>query len=580
MSINIQKAKSMPIQQTRLIKPVNRSMPIKLKSKSKSKINELIKHMTIQDEQQTELESIKQFIENVKDYYIFEINNTYFIKSCLFFYYFNKITNFKLLNNGNLNKTTANCSFIITTINETDYFVKFVNYNTIFMKPIDLLFIDNINGYIFTEIINKLEYTMTYKYSFLSYCKDNKWNFKQLHDDYDNKRNIESYKSSEEIKNYVCLYLAINGKSLDVIFDNEEEETIDLILNNCCDFVDFLINIGYEYGFTHNDLHFSNLMFDYTTNTIKIIDYGRVIFYKYLDEENTKINDFCKTEIYKLNLDNDLNRLITFRTKGDIKEGKIQTYKELFLKKYNLIQYYDIYIQEDFNIKSLGYLKYPYILFDLVTFYFHMYLTLYVYFYSFKLFESFKENFGKIIKIENENIEDIKKNTFNYSISIEYYDNYNILFETYKEINENYIKVNIDILEDDRKTFKYLLDGLILIVLLLIHHNKSRKTTIFNIQSLLNVVRPNLVVHYPIENKIKFFEWLKTILETNNHIIIENNHHIFINLISKTTITGGGHISTRIRSRKIRSTRIKHNNDIKQIEKNYISMYKNKSKLD
>jgi len=534
MSINIQKAKSMPIQQTRLIKPVNRSMPIKLKSKSKSKINELIKHMTIQDEQQTELESIKQFIENVKDYYIFEINNTYFIKSCLFFYYLKAITTYILINKGRLNRTSANCSFIISNINEINYFIKFVNYNTIFIKIIDLPIIDNINGYIFTNIINRLDHTQTYKYSFLSYCKDNKWDYKELYDDINYKKNINIYKSNDEIKNYVCMYLAINGKCLDDIFNDNEDETIEKILNNYCNFIDFLIKIGFDDGFTHNDMHFSNIMFDYTTNTIKIIDYGRVIFFKYIDNDDTTLNDFCKTEVYKLNFDNDLNKLIRFRRNGQLLNGEIKTYKELFKKDYNLVNEYSMYIQEDFNIKSIGYLKYPYILFDLITFYFNMYIKLYLYLKRTNktAFDDFKNNFEKIIKINTDEDEKIKLFDFEYSILPEYYEDCNSLFKKYDDIYKDYILLFED--EKIRKQYKYLLDGLILIVLIIIFKNKNIKKINFNNNALSNVIRQYFQVYYPMNRKIEFLIWLKTLLEANNDIIKKNEHHIFINLISYT----------------------------------------------
>ena len=477
-------------------------------------------------------------------------HDDFLIKSFMCLNYIKTIKDYRQIDDGRLQRPSANCLFTIVSIDGIKYFVKVVDYDTLLNGRQDLLLFDIISGYIFLTLPKEYyKFISHYKYSFLSYYNDNKFDYIDNYNCYIN----SLQKLTTKTKCYVCITEIINGKVLDEIFNNffrdDDEDTYQKcisIFDNYCNFIDFLIYIGFDYGFSHNDLHFSNMMFD--GENIIIIDYGRAVFFKFCDIHDDKINDFLEDEVKKLNFDNDLQLLVSNRT-----EKKITTttnnYKDLFNVEYKLFSLFDTYIPSDLSDLKYGFLVYPFILFDLVTFYFNIYIKLLIFLYYTNEVElnTFISFFSKLILIYNNedktfNIEELKKNTFNYNILHGKDFTIKEIFNTYKTIVDDYI--NKISKENKKKQYKYLLDGLLLIVLLIKYRDEKRNKREFIHKAPINFISICFQVILPITLKIEFLNWLNNVLKTNFTLLNECNHHFFVSMIPQP-ITGGKLIKKR-----------------------------------
>lgn len=128
------------------------------------------------------------------------------------------LNNYILYNNGNLIIASANCRFTFVKLNNVLYFIKHIDYEQQFSpRSQDILLFDIITGYIFSEII-KTEYhrfIAQYRYSFLSYYNDNKYDYRYIYYGY-----VIPYASRfNRMKPcYICMTDGISGSTIDDIF--------------------------------------------------------------------------------------------------------------------------------------------------------------------------------------------------------------------------------------------------------------------------------------------------------------------------------------------------------------------------
>lgn len=194
------------------------------------------------------------------------------------------------------------------------------------------------------------------------------------------------------------------------------------------DIYNFLIKIGIEYGFMHNDLHMSNIVLNSDTNKLVIIDFGRSTFGKFKDisyHDNIEINQQLQTSFQKLNYEKLFEmspEQMTTEFFYDTANGYIKTHVSTKFKR--------------------G--KYFGIIFDLITFGVNLYLKM-LYFnkqkLSEKLFNQFKNNFDKIVffRPDGDNFDNILKCNLIYNIH-HLNNNLDVLIDNYKDVKDNYIK--------------------------------------------------------------------------------------------------------------------------------------------
>jgi len=86
----------------------------------------------------------------------------------------------------------------------------------------------------------------------------------------------------------------------------EEKREISLfftVLDELSKLLNFIADIGNKYGFLHNDLHHSNILYNNETGKLKIIDFGRSSFGKIIRHNIAKLNNEVLYYIRKLYLD-------------------------------------------------------------------------------------------------------------------------------------------------------------------------------------------------------------------------------------------------------------------------------------
>lgn len=548
------------------------------------------------------------------------------------------LINYILYNNGMLIVASVNCKFTFVKLNNVLYFIKHIDYREhLSRRSEDILLFDIITGYIFKEIIKRQYHIFIakYRYSFLSYYKDNIYDYRYVYYGYLSLY-ADRFRTMKQC--YICMTDAIQGRTIDDIFTYGTREDCSHVFSNYCEFVDFLVDIGFNDGFAHNDLHFSNLMFN--GNNIVVLDLGRSLFYRYYEEENGSINSFLLQEIIKMNYNKDLSVISRNRRSSSYQQTvpssqniQISTYKDLFSSKYQLFKLLDLYIpKDDIHDLKCGFDVYPHILFDLITFYFNMYLKYIIYLQKHYKdeFIDFYTHFSKLILIYttetipdesikfNFNLEDIIKRGGGYKyhiisdIAIKDDKQIDDIFIIYKNIYDHYISSITN--NDKKKQYKYLLDGLLLIVLLLfISEKKQRSVDYFRHPAPINILQICFQVLLSFERKNLFFIKLKEILLNNASILIETNHHFFTKMLGISP--GGSSIKQRkvkklknyrttggtddftsediyVEKKQTQSEDITHvsyeeadrtlTNELETTDviDNYISMYKNKEKQD
>jgi hypothetical protein len=282
-----------------------------------------------------------------------------------------------------------------------------------------------------------------------------------------------------------------------------------------------MLFIGISYGFHHNDLHMGNIIYNLKTDKLAIIDFGRSTFLKYTTPhiEDKKINNKLLCEIEKLNLKNipHLNKLLS----------GVNTYRDLF----NINKTYGLFHDtgyNNFNVYGEN-IIYPMIIFDLIQLCLSIYLSLKT---ILKHSDKFFIHFNKIIKEEN-GIFIINGNN----------NTLEILLNNYIDIcNFIYSIPDTTLL---KKTYKIILDGILLLGLLCIYFNAINDTT--------KIIHHNLSFKGTLRDKQHFIVWLTkfydvykdSLFVTHNHFlsnIYESN--IYYDHIIKTKIGGLSNTTT------------------------------------
>ena len=419
--------------------------------------------------------------------------------------------------NHNINNyiTTPNSTHIINNknlfllfkndYNNSVYIIKIINN-----KNFTIIF-DIINGYIFNFIFNIVknlpQFILPYKYSFVSYYKNNNWDFKELYKNYLN--NFYGFMYNDETKPcYICINELCNIEySFKSLFETNDNDNIAIILNNYPDFVDFLLYIGFYYGFTHNDLHFDNIIIDKETKQLKLFDFSKAIFLNFFVAKQFEINNYIAQELIKLNFENNIYE-------NHYDNNYIYIYKKFY--KHN-----EIFIPElnDGNNLKYGFNVYPFIIFDIITFYFNLYVNINL--YCDIKDDLFYKDLSFLLDIQ-------KKDDNNFTYTFNNRINEINIFAYYKTL---YIKHDLN--NKINKPKKYLLEGLLLIILLIKHKNSK---LVFDNNDNSNFIQSNGHVLLTMDEKIGFLNYLKDEIK-NNQIINDCNHHIFNYMISSSRIT-------------------------------------------
>ena len=375
---------------------------------------------------------------------------------------------YKPYNDGFLISNSFNCQFTIADVktdnNESNrLFIKIIDTLTqIPDSHMDLSIFDILSAIIFENLLQQKEnmkyrdFIPVYKGSFVNFVKNitmyNKWDFndiKNFENDETNYYNPVSISNETEFENLsiFIMYEAINNPiSVTEIFTNyitdDNNKLVIEVFNNAYDIYNFLIYLGIEFGFMHNDLHFDNLIYNPKTKKLMLIDFGSSSFAKYINEEDSHINNRILTDYIKLDYDS-LLWLMKNKDKAiekpEVKNKVKGLYEncELFTKC--------------ISVKGNGD-KYFGIIYDLITFSLHMYIRTNYYINKTNHSEGqkFKTNFDSILNV-NHNFEN-NQTTFNTEHDLDK------LIKNYVNVRDNYInKLRCN---KTKNHFKMLLEGL------------------------------------------------------------------------------------------------------------------------
>jgi serine/threonine protein kinase len=377
---------------------------------------------------------------------------------CLLF----KFRNFEPLFHGILQEVSANSYITFGEIDEDrqrkKLFFKVVNEKQ--KNSNDPLIIDILNSILFNSL--RSEYVPRYRYSSLTYThkkeyifRNSFWNYNVLNSFTDvnspyypeNFRQLNNRYSTCQ-KAYIVVYDAINGKSVYDIFnetDNILKATVFIAFSKL---FNFLVEIGVNNGFVHNDLHLSNIFFDMSTGTLKLIDFGRSSF----DYEFAKTcqQDFLK-EVEK--------------AKMKVKSDNI--YKTIFS---NECYYRKLRSQKEF----LG------IISDLITISLNFYYYLVIFLKTEAMetrdeeeYNNFFSNFSRLLEFDKNKIK----------IKLENDDE---ILEVYLDILNTYVKNFDDSIQDFKDFLRCLLDGLLFATLFFRFCNLT--TRVYYIRDIQNII--------------------------------------------------------------------------------------------
>jgi len=277
-------------------------------------------------------------------------SNAFYKTFCMQFW--NIIVSFR--GGGNLIGDSANCKFTVAKVmvrpggSERSRYFKIVNQASQYHPPHtsggeDLVICDVVSATIMERL--RLRYpklTVHFPRYFDATIgqyigtRDNEyWTYNDIY--YDNPKSIHSYNGiinpydrsiKYRDKCVIMVYEAVNLLSFEKVFinynnDNSLANAIKClnVLGDFYELVNSLKYLGVYYGFMHNDLHSTNIIYNEDTGRVMIIDLGRVSYRKYIDTPSSEINSVVEYQYYKLGYD-DLY--------SDIRRG-INSYNDLYL---------------------------------------------------------------------------------------------------------------------------------------------------------------------------------------------------------------------------------------------------------
>lgn len=471
-------------------------------------------------------------------------NNLFLIKSylCLLLHFYN----YESIDNGKLLGNSSNCKFTIANVTSNNggipykLFIKVIDYSSQYISSrTDLSIYDILTSIIFNKIFLIEEYKKfkdfipEYKGSCLSYIKKDAtgtyWDFNDIKKI--NEKELTYYNGETLEKNLnpfynspviLVMFEAINHPiSVSDVFKffstNKTQQSIDLVvgvLANAYDVYNFLETVGSEYGFMHNDLHFSNIIYDQNKNKLVIIDFGRCVFAKFRDEVDTDINNKLLTEFKKLNYNVCLNRLYL--------TDSIITNKAERLYKRDVFKYHISIIGNDRTRKYFG------VIYDLITYSLNMYIRILYFLRETDTVnaDTVEYHFSLLIKANYNYIDDL----VNQRVRLEVPTN------TIRELMDNYLEAKTDFIdgtqdEDTKKFFTMLLNGLFYTALLLHYTGKNYKL----IYDFFQVKSVSLT---------GFFEYIqKEIFSKKEYLEILKNDNFLMQFVVKQTSSRKGGLS-------------------------------------
>lgn len=453
------------------------------------------------------------------------------------------------LDNGKLIGHSANCKFTIADVNNSinnqdeRIFIKVVEDVTNRFVDKDHLIYDVIACIIFNKIFSKntdlkrkYEKNISeYRGCFCSYnltrLYDKYWNYNEIIDYNNNDKSPYYYKTILGVKpsegyNIIykdpvlnIMYKAINDpiSVWDIFVKKIDDNSLHLnIFKKCYDLYEFIKEIGLNYGFMHNDLHFSNILYDQTTNELVLIDFGRSSFGKYIDNYDEDLINKIRVEYQKIH------------------------YDKYFPININRTDYLNSNLLEKFLYTDQSFFKYAYstklgdkyfsVILDLITFSLNLYIRLIYYLIKNHkdVYDSnFKHQFEKLIEVNY--LQDDPSvllyndhESINISATIR---NVEDLVNNYREVKQ-FIDTNVK--NDTKKIFTIIAEGLFYTALYILYIGPANiQDRIYTCFQILDDV--------PVINNFKKFV-KENVLDIPNYRDIISNDSFLQNFLS---VTGG-----------------------------------------
>jgi hypothetical protein len=337
-----------------------------------------------------------------------------------------------------------------TTCREKTLFVKILDISTQSRESVyDLCIFDILSSLIFEYLIqndqifrsNYSNFIPKYKNSCLTYVKrlNEKtigWDLNEIRNNLSKSNSLELLKSDQ--KSVLLIYEAItNSVSVFSAFYNsylnKEIIIINEILNCVPNFYNFLKYIGLKYGYMHNDLHTDNIIYNKSTKTLMLIDFGRNSFAYFKHNHIQEIRNKINNEFKKLNY----NELYSIEGLISVEELYMKTQPRLFKGFISPL----ITLSPD-NKKFIG------VIYDLITFSLNMYLRELQYLESMESIHSPADNGFYYEKKKNliSLFDELLKLTPKVSSKTPYFSSSNYFFD----INTNFTNFNNIVLKYDK----------------------------------------------------------------------------------------------------------------------------------
>jgi thiamine kinase-like enzyme len=423
------------------------------------------------------LENVKNIIKELKEISV-NIDVDFFIKS-----YYTLLSSFKSYegaNDGKLRTANSNNPFTIGDVTYNDnskkrIFFKIIDYDQQYINSdSDICIIDILSAIIFETIFKESknfkyrDFIPVYTGSFLSYLKfpkkyDSYWVYDEvinIYEKYLTPYNFDSILNSKKYPQYYDKCIVISYEAIpepisimDIFINYNKKKTsenlnlITKVLSKICDIYDFLIYLGTQYGFMHNDLHFGNIIYNSSNDKLMIIDFGRSSFGFHMLYKSIIVDNCLLTEYLKLNF-NEILKDTNFTNISDINDHNVNKTRNIYANTEIFRSHYTLMIKD----------KFYGIMYDLISLALNMYFRLIYYFKNIntQYADIFEQTFSLIIKVNyNNDINNLVITTRN-NLSTE---------KNLDKFMDNYLKVKtefVDVInhQPTKRLFKMLLEGL------------------------------------------------------------------------------------------------------------------------